>query len=79
MIVSLDGKPVQGRVELIESIGAFEPGSEVEIEVRRGDAVQKLKITLARLPEDLPPKDLPPAVQPADARCGRSASPAQRD
>ena len=61
VIVSLDGKPVEDRFELNESIGALEPSNIVEIESRRASTVRKLKITLARLPEDLPPKTLPPA------------------
>ena len=61
-LVSLDGKPIRGRLELIEKIGALEPGTTVEIEVRRDDAVRKVKIMLAPLPEELPPKDLPPAI-----------------
>lgn len=71
-IVSLDGKPVQGRLDLIATIGSLEPGAEVEIETRRGDASQKLKVTLAQLPEDLPPKELPPVFEP-----GRNGQPAR--
>jgi len=61
-LVSLDGKAIRGRLELIEKIGALEPGTTVEIEVRRDGAVRKLKIAIAQLPETLPPKDLPPAT-----------------
>ena len=59
---------------------APEPGNEVEIEVRRADAVRKLKITLAALPEDLPPEELPPArasscrAQPPSAAQATSAA-----
>ncbi len=61
-IVSLDGKKVSGRNELIERIGTMEPGAKVAIEWRRGDAVQKVEAVLAGLPEALPPTALPPAV-----------------
>jgi len=61
-LVSLDGKPIRGRLELIEKIGAMEPGTAIEIEVRRDGGTRKLKIALAQLPEALPPKELPPAT-----------------
>jgi serine protease Do len=61
-LVSLDGKPIKGRLDLIEKIGALEPRTSVEIEVRRDDAVRTLKISLTHLPEDLPLKELPPAT-----------------
>jgi serine protease Do len=67
VIVSLDGKPVQGRFELIDAVGSLEPGNAVELEVRRGDAARQLKIALAPLPEDLPPAVLPLA-QAVDAK-----------
>jgi len=60
-LVSLVGKPIQGRVEAIEQFGAFQPGDEVELEVRRGDQTRKLRLKLGRLPEELPPVELPPA------------------
>ncbi len=61
-LVALDGQPIVGRSELIEKIGSLEPGAAVEIEVRRGESLRKLKIVLASLPEALPQKDLPPAT-----------------
>jgi serine protease Do len=77
VLVSLAGQPVQGRIELIAAIGAFEPGNAVEIEVRRDDETRKLKIVLVPLPEDLPPKSLPPA-QPTDAKASASHAGATR-
>jgi serine protease Do len=67
VVVSLGGKPVQSRVELMEAVGSLEPGNAVELEVRRGDVVRQLKIVLAPLPEELPPAVLPPA-QASDAK-----------
>ena len=61
-LLSLDGKPIRGRIEMIEKIGSLEPGAAVEIELRRDESVRKLKIVLAPLPEALPPTDLPPAT-----------------
>ena len=60
-LVSLAGKPVQGRVEAIEQIGAFQPGDEVELEVRRAQQTRKVTLKLGRSPEELPPAELPPA------------------
>jgi serine protease Do len=77
VLVSLDGQPVQGRIELIDALNAFEPGNAVEVEVRHGDETKKLKIVLAAIPEDLPPKSLPPA-QPADAKSSASRGGATR-
>ncbi len=65
-IVSLQGEPIENRIELLLKLGAMEPGTEVEVEVRRADAVRKLKLALAELPEGLPPKELPPAGENAD-------------
>jgi serine protease Do len=61
-LVALNGKPVLGRIEMIEKIGATEPGTSVEIEVRRSELVRKLKVALSSLPESLPPSELPPAT-----------------
>ena len=60
-IVSLQGEPVGSRMELFLKIGAIEPTTEIELETRRGDAVQKLKLALTSIPEALPPPELPPA------------------
>ena len=61
VIVSLGGSAVQDRMTMAEKIGNLDPGSKIEIEVRRGDEMQKHTIPLSSLPEDLPPKQLPPA------------------
>ena len=75
-IVSLQGEPIDSRVELLLKIGVMEPATEVELEVRRAETVRKLKATLAALPEDLPPAELPPAQRKRqDLRGGRSARP----
>jgi serine protease Do len=61
VITSLEGDPVASRVELMMKIGMKEPGNEVALEVRHGDAVRQVKAVLAALPEDLPSDDLPRA------------------
>ncbi len=68
-IVALAGKPVANRDELLRAMGVLEPGMEAELEVRRGEQSRKQKLTLAALPEGLPPAALPrPAGQPSRAR-----------
>jgi serine protease Do len=62
VLVSLAGEPIEGRLELLEQIGVLEPGTTVKLEFRRGAAVRKIEATLATLPDDLPPDDLPPAI-----------------
>lgn len=61
MLVSAAGEEVGDRLELRDRIGAHEPGEEVELEYRRGEALHKVKVVLAPLPEGLPPPELPPA------------------
>ncbi len=61
VLVSLGGAPVRETAMLREQIGATKAGSEVEIEFRRGERLQKAKVKLAGLPSGLPPENLPPA------------------
>jgi len=61
VLVLLGGKPIEGRDDLLRRIAAFQPSEEVELEIRRGDEIRKVKPMLAGLPEDLPPEELPPA------------------
>ncbi|MHC4177903.1 MAG: PDZ domain-containing protein, partial [Planctomycetota bacterium] len=69
VLVSLAGRPIQGRDELLQQINTFQPDDEVELEVRRADQARKVTVKLGRLPEDLPPEELPPArgkIEPAE-------------
>jgi len=62
MLISLDAKPVTAADQLREMLGRdYQVGEEVELGVRRDGKVLKLYLKLAPLPEDLPPKELPPA------------------
>ena len=61
VIVSLQGEPITNRALLSMKLGAMEPAAPAEIEVRRAGTVRKLIVTLAQLPEGLPPGELPPA------------------
>ncbi len=61
VLVSLQGEPIKGRNELAMRLGAMEPAAAAEIDVRRAGTLRKLHVTLAQLPEGLPPGELPPA------------------
>jgi serine protease Do len=61
VLVSLQGEPIRGSGEFSLRLGALEPATSAEIEVRRAGTVRKLNVTLAQLPEGLPPAQLPPA------------------
>lgn len=65
-IVSLQGEAIENPSELIMKVGGIEPGTEIEIGVRRGEVVEKRKVTLGQLPETLPPKEL--AAPPREHR-----------
>jgi serine protease Do len=60
-IVSLAGKPIRGPGELREQLSGLKPEKEVELEIRRAEQARKVTLKLGRLPEDLPPAELPPA------------------
>jgi serine protease Do len=69
VLISLAGEPIQDRDGLLAQISKFQPEEEVKLDVRRGDETRKIVLKLARLPEGLPPTELPPAhgdVQPGD-------------
>ncbi|MGA2617777.1 MAG: PDZ domain-containing protein [Thermoguttaceae bacterium] len=74
-VVALAGKAVANRDELLRAISVLEPGMEAELEVRRGEQARKLKLTLAELPEGLPPAALPPARRAAKPGPGPRAKP----
>ncbi|NQT37371.1 MAG: PDZ domain-containing protein, partial [Planctomycetes bacterium] len=61
VLVALAGKPVVDLPSFDEQITAAAPDDEVTIDLRRGDAPMQFTVTLGRLPEALPPDDLPPA------------------
>ncbi len=61
VLVSLGGKPIEDRDELLRRIDAFQPGDEIELQLRRGKKIRKVKPALAPQPESLPPEKLSPA------------------
>jgi serine protease Do len=58
-IVSVAGESAPDRFELRDAIGSHEVDEEIELEIRHGDAARKVQVTLAPLPQDLPPGELP--------------------
>lgn len=75
VIVSLAGKPITDRIELVQEIGVSEPGSEITLGVRRGDALRTFKATLAATPDTLPPDTLPPAQAPSAPQQAKDDAP----
>lgn len=74
VLVSLAGKPIQDRDQMLQQISAMQPEEEVELGVRRGEQTRKITLKLARLPEDLPPGELPPArgeIEPGEGELPR--------
>ncbi|MBN2473012.1 MAG: PDZ domain-containing protein [Pirellulales bacterium] len=61
VLVSLEGKPIENRDTLLQRLATFQPDEDVELEVHRDGQPRNVKLTLGRLPEDLPPAELPPA------------------
>ena len=61
VLVSLAGKPITGRDDLRMQISTLQPDEEIRLEVRHADQTRELTLKLGRLPEDLPPEEIPPA------------------
>lgn len=73
-LLKVDGQSVAGRDELWLRMVGMEAGQEMEIEFRHDHKRRTVKITLDRLPEGLPPADLPPAhppLQPGGAKAAK--------
>ena len=60
VVASLDGRPVKDRFDLIERIGLLMPGDAVQLGVVRDGVERTLSVSLAELPDGLPPDELPP-------------------
>ena len=63
-LVSLAGHKIGTREEAMARLAGLEADEEAEAAFRRGDKVQTAKIKFDRLPEALPPGELPPAHPP---------------
>jgi serine protease Do len=72
IILSFDGKPVEGSSDLPRIVGATRPGSQAAVEVWRKGRTQKLNITVAELQEDrVAAADKPRAKPQAEAPANR--------
>ena len=69
IITALGGAPVADRDALAALLRERKPGQQVELAYRRGGQSRTTTVTLASLPENLPPAELPPATDanPTDA------------
>jgi serine protease Do len=52
VLLSLDGKPVHNSSDIRDIVAEMDPGSKVELEVRRKDETKKLSVTLGIQPKD---------------------------
>jgi serine protease Do len=72
IILSFDGKPVEGSSDLPRIVGSTRPGSQSALEVWRKGKTQKLSITVAELQEDrVASRDAPAAKPKAEAPANR--------
>jgi serine protease Do len=69
IIVSFDGKPVEGSSDLPRIVGATRPGSQTPVEVWRKGAARKLSITVGELQEErIAAADKPRPQKPTEAQ-----------
>jgi serine protease Do len=61
LLVSLNAAPVHNRDELLAQMVELQADDEVQLEIRRDGQTLKKKTHLGRLPDSLPPADLPPS------------------
>ena len=61
VLVSMAGKPIADAAGLRERLSESTPEQQIEVEIRRAGRPQQLKLQPGRLPEGLPPAELPPA------------------
>ncbi|HUG76695.1 MAG TPA: DegQ family serine endoprotease [Burkholderiales bacterium] len=72
IILSFDGKPVEGSSDLPRIVGATRPGSQSAVEVWRKGATRKLTITVGELQEDrVAAADRPRGQKPAETPANR--------
>ena len=72
IIVTFDGKAVEGSSDLPRIVGSTRPGSQVPLEVWRKGATRRLQVTVGELQEDrIAARDLPRAPKQAEAPANR--------
>jgi poly(3-hydroxybutyrate) depolymerase len=65
------GEAVVDPGELRIAVSGYEPGMNLDLEVRHKDQTRKLTLKMAELPGDLPPQTLPPARSNAEPGQGQ--------
>ncbi len=71
VILSLDGKPINKREDIIEAMIEFQPDQPVDLELLHDGKKEHRKLTLAAFALSLPPAELPPACEkrkPAESK-----------
>ncbi len=71
VIVSAAGDAVVDPGELRGALSGFEPGMNLDLEVRHKDHTRKVSLKMAELPSDLPPQTLPPARSKSESGQGQ--------
>ena len=72
IIVTFDGKAVEGSSDLPRIVGSTRPGSQVPLEVWRKGATRRLNVTVGELQEDrIAARDLPRAPKQAETPANR--------
>ena len=73
---SLDKQVITGRLGWITKIGGLEPGSKVTIGIQRDGKPQEVTVTLAALPDGLPPGEVPEQrAEPKQGKPGANVGP----
>jgi len=75
VLVSLDGKPIANRFDLIAKIGLLEPGAEVRLAVSADGTERQVTAVLAAIPTDPPSQDFPPAETAAPVETAAQIGP----
>lgn len=64
VILALEGEAVEDRHALAVQLSRYKPGQALKLRLRRAGREREVEVTLARVPEDLPPAELPAAHDP---------------
>ncbi|CAN7191384.1 Do family serine endopeptidase [Rhizobacter sp. LjRoot28] len=68
IVLALNGKPVDGPVELRRALGAIKPGTPVVLQVNRRGKAMEIKATLAEMPSEAPAASTPERAEPAEPK-----------
>ena len=63
LLLSLDGKPIKNREEMIEAMLEYQPDQAVDLEILHDGKKDHRKTTLGIIPQTPPPKSLPPSSE----------------